>query len=147
MRKSPFYIIWARMIQRCTNPNYIHYKNYMGRGITFDPKWRNFEGFMKDMYFKYLYAIKYLKITKPSLERINNNGNYCFENCTFIELKDQMKNQQKNRLFKGIDPKNKIYFDNNQREFARRHNMNDKCINKCLRGLLKTYKGWKFKYL
>lgn len=36
----PLYAIWCAMIQRCTNPNNRHWKNYGGRGITVCAEWR-----------------------------------------------------------------------------------------------------------
>jgi|SRR5574343_202528 len=92
MSYTRFYKSWKNMKYRCDNPNIPGYENYGGRGITYDPKWKYFENFFKDMYFKYLYAIKQLKINQPSIERINVNGNYNFENCIFINKPDQNKN-------------------------------------------------------
>lgn len=93
-RYTQFYRIWLNMKNRCNNKNDNNYKYYGGRGIIHDPKWNNFKNFFKDMYFKYLYAIKQLGVKKPSIERLNVNDNYCFENCCFIERKDQSKNRR-----------------------------------------------------
>lgn len=81
--------IWSRMIQRCFNPKVERYKNYGGRGITVCKKWRDFEGFYKDMG----------KVPDGfSLERIDVNGNYEPSNCKWIPLKDQHKNTTKSVL-------------------------------------------------
>lgn len=49
---SPEYAIWAGMIERCTNPNIRHWKDYGGRGITVCERWRGehgFENFIQDV--------------------------------------------------------------------------------------------------
>lgn len=143
---TQFYYYWSHLKQRCNNPKSKRYKDYGGRGITYDPKWETFEGFKKDMFFKYLYALKQLQLKQPSLERLNVNGNYCFDNCIFIEFLDQNKNKQQNKWFKAISPKGKIYKSKNQREFARKNNFCYKRLNKCLNSN-ETYRKWKFEYM
>ena len=74
--RTPEYSTWNAMIQRCTNPNATGYKHYGGRGISVCSEWRQFTNFLKDMGIR------------PSLDyvihRINNDGNYCKENCMWI---------------------------------------------------------------
>ena len=98
MKYTKFYKTWQHLKERCNNPNNNDYKYYGGRGIKYNPKWNDFLKFKEDMYFKYLYAKKQLKIKKLSIERINVNGNYYKENCCFIELKDQSKNRRNVKL-------------------------------------------------
>ena len=93
--RSKLYNIWRGMKERCSNKNSYGYKNYGGRGITYDLKWETFLGFKENMYFKYIYyKRKYGKNCKLSIERMNVNGNYCFENCIFIPLRDQWINRR-----------------------------------------------------
>ena len=76
MSKTNIYNCWANLKDRCTNKNKDTYHRYGGRGITFDPAWNDFENFYKDMgksYFEY-----------ASLDRINNDGNYCKDNCQWL---------------------------------------------------------------
>lgn len=83
------YKIWGQMLDRCRNPQNPHYCNYGGRGISVDPRWLSFENFIKDMG------------DRPhglTLDRIDNNGNYCKDNCQWISLKDQQRNKRNNRL-------------------------------------------------
>lgn len=84
------------MIQRCTNPNDKRYKNYGGRGITVCKRWRNsFEKFLEDMGEP--------PTKEHSIDRINNNGNYCKSNCRWVTRKEQNRNKRNNRLitYKG----------------------------------------------
>lgn len=81
------YHSWNGMKGRCDNPNNKGYKNYGGRGITYDPKWKSFLVFYEDMGPK--------PSKKHSLDRIDNNGNYCKENCRWTDWNTQENNKRK----------------------------------------------------
>jgi hypothetical protein len=81
--------------QRCNNINFKQYKNYGGRGIK--NKFNNADE-IKFLWFR----DKAYLMKKPSIDRIDNDGNYCLENCRFIELSLNVKNQNKKHLFKPI---------------------------------------------
>lgn len=82
------YSAWHNLKDRCNNPNYHQYARYGGRGITYDPKWETFEGFWEDMQDGYSDEL--------SLDRIDNDGNYCKENCKWSTRKEQMNNKTDN---------------------------------------------------
>jgi hypothetical protein len=88
---TPSYYSWAGMIERCTNSNHQHWKFYGGRGISVCDRWiSSFENFLADMG------------EKPkglSLDRIDVNGDYCAENCRWIDQKGQMRNTRANHRF------------------------------------------------
>ena len=150
MSFSKIYSVWDSMRQRCSNPNNRAYKWYGARGITYDPRWNDFLEFKKDMYISYLYAIKLLKMKKPSLERKDVNGNYCKENCCWIPLNEQGKNkrEQEDKIwFEAISPEGKKCISDNQMKFAKEHNLTVENLNKCLNGKRNHHKNWKFKYL
>lgn len=90
MRQSSEYIAWAHMKKRCFNPNDKDYSNYGGRGITVCDRWLSFENFFADMGSR--------PSPKHSLDRINNNDDYCYENCKWSTSKEQNNNRRSNRF-------------------------------------------------
>lgn len=86
------YRIHHNMKERCFNKNNHRYKSYGGRGITICDEWLGKNGFI----CFYNWAIKNGYKDDLTIERIDNNGNYCPENCTWIPLQDQVKNKTSN---------------------------------------------------
>lgn len=88
---KPAYRVWANLRQRCNSPSHTDYKNYGGRGVTFDPRWDTYDAFWEDMGATYKKGL--------SLDRIDNSGNYCKENCRWATAKEQAANTRRNVLF------------------------------------------------
>lgn len=85
--QTPEYLAWSAMKQRCLNPNYHHFENWGGRGITVCQRWiDSFEAFFADMGER--------PSPKHSLDRRNNNGNYNKRNCRWSISKDQAINRR-----------------------------------------------------
>jgi hypothetical protein len=75
------------MKNRCTNINTPRYPEWGGRGINICDDWKNdFQAFW-DWSMSHGYA------DDLSLDRIDNNGNYCPENCRWATAKEQRLNQ------------------------------------------------------
>ena len=80
------YKSWRAMKTRCNNPNHNRYKFYGGRGISYDPKWENFLGFVEDMG------------ERPeglTLDRVDVDGSYSAENCRWATYSQQNSNRRR----------------------------------------------------
>ena len=89
MKGTRTYASWKGIKERCLNKNCKDYKNYGGRGITICPEWLTFENFYNDMGKRPIGL---------SIDRINNNGNYCKENCHWATIEEQANNKRTNHL-------------------------------------------------
>lgn len=85
MYDTKIYKVWSAMKQRCLNKNDKAYKNYGERGISVCKEWLDFEPF-------YEWAVNNGYKKGLTLERIDNNGNYCPKNCTWIPKGKQSSN-------------------------------------------------------
>jgi len=95
MSKTPEYHAWSAMKDRCFNPNYQHYSNYGSRGITVCDRWLNFKNFFADMGVK--------PTPKHSIDRIDNDGDYCLDNCRWATKAEQQNNKRNNKPLIKID--------------------------------------------
>lgn len=82
--------VWHTMVHRCTDPKTISYPTYGGRGIGVCEKWLSFEGFYEDMGGSYQEGL--------TLDRKDNNGDYCKENCRWVTYKEQANNTRSNKI-------------------------------------------------
>jgi len=91
-RKIRLYGVWTNIKTRCTNPNNKRYKDYGGRGITICPEWANDYIVFRDWSLSNGYQ------EGLQINRINNNGNYCPENCNFVTTKENCNNKRPIKL-------------------------------------------------
>lgn len=88
------YRVFAGMKQRCYRKTNYNYKWYGGKGIKICDEW------LKDFKNFYNWAInngydESLPWYKNSIDRIDSNKDYSPENCRWITMKEQRKNQIK----------------------------------------------------
>lgn len=136
--KHPPHKVWSDMINRCGNSKCKDYRSYGGRGIVVCSKWRN------DPIAFTEWALANGWEKGLTLERINNDGNYEPENCCFVTRLQQQNNTRKLRLFVAYGPCGQMKVSKNQRAFARKWNLNNSHISRCLLNKRKSYKGWTF---
>lgn len=85
------YKAWQAMQNRCENSNYGSYHRYGQRGIRVCGEWKNFENFRD-------WAVASGYSEGLSLDRINNDGNYCPENCRWTDWGTQCNNRSSNHI-------------------------------------------------
>ena len=84
--------IWDSMKKRCNNPNCKSYKDYGGRGIKVCDRWLNsFENFYADVS-----KLPHFGGKGYSLDRIDNDGDYCPENVRWADKATQNRNKRNN---------------------------------------------------
>lgn len=88
-KADKLYYAWINMKTRCYNPNYYLFKNYGGKGISICEEWHDFINF-KDWSLNNGYS------RELSIDRINNNKNYCPDNCRWVTMKVQQNNRTNN---------------------------------------------------
>jgi hypothetical protein len=92
--KTRFYQIWAKMKSRTLNKNDGRYGDYGGRGISIHEKWVDYQNFKSDMYASYLKHINEFGEYNTTIDRVDNDGNYCKDNCKWATYKEQNANRR-----------------------------------------------------
>jgi hypothetical protein len=86
------YHIWKSMNGRCKTPTNASYSNYGGRGISVCDDWsHDFVSFRK-------WAYGHGYSDDLTIDRIDNDGNYCPENCRWVDMTVQANNTRKNHI-------------------------------------------------
>lgn len=91
--KDRLYTVWANMKARCCNPHHPSYDRYGGRGIKVCDEWLNdYVAFLE-----WAMAAGYDKDAlkgKCTIDRIDNDGDYCPENCRWTDVSTQNTNKR-----------------------------------------------------
>lgn len=86
---TPTYNSWRAMRGRVNDVSNSHFHNYGGRGISICPEWGDFATFLKDMGER---------PPGTSIERKDNDGDYCPQNCFWATAKQQSRNTSRTRF-------------------------------------------------
>ena len=122
---EPLYVVWCSMKQRCYDSGCRAYKDYGGRGIVLSENWMEYQSFKDDMKYGYKKGLQ--------IDRVDNNGNYCKENCRWSTPR-QNCNNRRNSIFLRFQGINKTIA-----QWSRKLKMNDKTL------YLRYSKGWSTK--
>ena len=94
------YSIFTNMKTRCYNPHSRSYKDYGARGIHICDEWANdYLSFEK-------WALNNGYSDELTIERIDVNGDYCPNNCTWASSTQQQRNKRTTRRIGGTSLRN-----------------------------------------
>jgi hypothetical protein len=85
--------VWCAMRKRCGNPKDIGFHNYGGRGIRVCDRWLGKDGFTN-----FLTDVGRRPSPKHTLDRIDNDGDYCPTNCVWATRAEQLRHNRRNNV-------------------------------------------------
>lgn len=85
------YHSWQGLRARCTRVTHPKYNRYGGRGIKFCEEWNDF------LLFK-SWALKSGWKKGYSIDRIDNDGDYCPENCRWITMSENSRKKRTTKI-------------------------------------------------
>lgn len=144
--------VWSGMMTRCYNPHSTSYQRYGGRGIEICEEWHSYQAFKE-----WALASGYdadAPFGRCTIERIDNNGGYCPENCRFVDLAAQSKNKTRSTVpvysvrVQKCDPRTgavRATYDSAS-SAAASEQADLSAVVKCCRGKMKTTKGYAWRY-
>jgi len=89
--RERIYRTWRGMHQRCYNKTHDKYKWYGEKGIVICSEWHDFMAFRE-------WALGSGYTDNLTIDRTNPDGNYCPENCRWVDMKFQANNKTNNRI-------------------------------------------------
>lgn len=113
------YSVYTAMKTRCYNKKSVPYDNYGGRGIKICDRWLGPDGFVN-----FVADMGTRPDNSVSIDRIDNDGDYCPENCRWATSKEQSNNRRSNK---------KLFYDGveyTEAELADKFNMNRSTLSR-----------------
>lgn len=144
------YAVWKSMRQRCQNENHHAYKNYGGRGIKVCDEWQEYLTFKA-------WAIESgydpdAPRGQSTLDRIDNDGDYCPDNCRWTDMGVQSRNRRDYTIAGSVAVEqidadgNVIGRFNSLTEAGRETNTDRHRIKRVCDGLMRQTKGTRWRY-
>lgn len=90
------YNVWASIKARCFNPNSTFFHHYGGRGISMCDEWVYSYQAFHDWAMNNGYDPTAFK-GQCTIDRVDVNGDYCPENCRWVDMKVQRHNRRDSR--------------------------------------------------
>ncbi len=91
--KWKLYARWSTIRARCANPTNTSFGGYWWRGIKLCEERKDYFKFEEDMIPDYSELL--------TIDRIDNDWDYCKENCRWADMKTQSRNTRGNVIYKG----------------------------------------------
>lgn len=92
LSKTRLHRIWHSMYCRCYYSSTNQFKNYGGKGIKICDEWKHIEGFVNF----YNWAMSNGYEENLTLDRIDNDKDYCPSNCRWVTVKEQANHRTNN---------------------------------------------------
>jgi hypothetical protein len=89
LNETRIYHLYFHIKTRCFNKKHSKYHRYGGRGITMCDEWKN------DFMAFYNWSMANGYNDKLEIDRIDNGGNYCPENCRWVSHSQNNQNKDK----------------------------------------------------
>lgn len=89
-RRAKLKRIWALMLDRCHNPTSIGWSDYGRRGIEVSEPWKS----DFDTFYHWSIDQGYQMLSGLQIDRIDYNGNYCPENCRWVDKFTNARNKR-----------------------------------------------------
>lgn len=95
IEKRPWYVSFRNAKRRCIDVNHRSYKWYGGKGIEF---------LLTEEEIKFLwFRDKAWLLENPQLDRMEEEKNYCLDNCQFIPKLDNVAKRNSKNSVKQVD--------------------------------------------